>query len=228
MSKKLGESVTMKLKVAHSYEQGVANLVNNDVDLACLGPASYVLAKKENPGIRILALEAKDGEKVSNGVICVNEASGITEVEQLRGKRFAFGSEHSTIGRYLAQQLLIRHGIKSRNLSHYEYLGRHDRVAAAVAAGDFDAGAVKESTFRNQVEQGFPVKAIATFPNVANPWVGRADLDDRISQAITEVLLELDDESTFEALEKNGFVTGSDADYAYIRDAMNVSRAFVE
>ena len=48
-------------------------------------------------------------------------------------KSFAFGNELSTIGRYLAQQYLMQHGIHEKDLSHYKYLGRHDRVGTAVA-----------------------------------------------------------------------------------------------
>lgn len=73
---------------------------------------------------------------------------------QLRGQTFAFGDERSTIGRYLSQLLLVQHGIRADELLSYEYLGRHDRVGTAVGAGQFDAGALKESTFRKLKKKG--------------------------------------------------------------------------
>ena len=85
-------------------------------------------------------MEDKKGERRFSGVIVVGADSSIKRLADLAGKRFAFGDENSTIGRYLAQAELVKAGIRARDLAHYEYLGRHDLVAKAVSLGDFRAG----------------------------------------------------------------------------------------
>lgn len=215
-----GHPVKIRMHVAKSYDQGLNDLVSGKVDFARFGPASYVKAKEWDPRISILVLESKKGRKVFNGVICVGKDSPIREVAQLHGKTMAFGDERSTIGRFLAQLHLLRHSIKANDLAHYEYLGRHDAVGAAVGAGRFDAGALKESTFKKLVADGIPLRAIAKFPNVTKPWIARGRLPDGTKALLREALLSLDDPKAMKALKKDGFVEGDDEDFAFIREAM--------
>ena len=223
-----GQNIKIKMKVASSYEQGVEDLVKGRVDFSRLGPASYILAKKANPGISIIAVEAKKGKKVFNGVICVRKDSSIQDVTDLKGKRFAFGNERSTIGRYLSQLYLSRHGIKANDLAGYDYLGRHDKVGTAVGLGSFDAGALKESTYKKLVAKGEPLRAIAVFPNVTKPWVARQGLSDEIKNVIRICLVGMTDAKALKALKKDGFVVGQDSDYAVIREAIRDNHLFFE
>ncbi len=147
LSRLLDDPVIINLQVASSYQKGVAALVTGEVDFARFGPASYIIAKSQDPRISIIAIESKNGSKIFNGVICVRMDSTITRVEDLKGKNFAFGDPQSTIGRYLSQAYLYEYGVTANELSSYEYLGRHDRVGSAVAAGKFDAGALKKDGF---------------------------------------------------------------------------------
>jgi len=228
LANRLGEPVKIRMQVAKSYEKGVNELATGAVDFARFGPASYITAKESNPGIRILAIESKKGRKEFNGVICVADNSPLQGMEDLKGKRFAFGNEHSTIGRYLSQLYMQEHGIRVGDLAAYEYLGRHDAVGAAVAAGQFDAGALKESTYKKMVDKGLSLRAIATFKNITKPWIARSGMPDRIYESLQVVLLEMDDPDAFGALKKDGFLAGTDADYATIRTAMQQNQKFFE
>ncbi len=228
MSGKLGEPVHIRMRVAGDYETGIADLVTGAVDFARFGPASYVLAKQRNPELRILAVESENGTKVFYGIICVAEESPIRTLEDLRGRSFAFGSQRSTIGRYLSQNLLIRHGITAKDLAAYDYLGRHDRVGTAVARRQFDAGALKEGTFKKLVAKGAPIRAIASFPNVTKPWIARGGLAPEIFAALRAALLRMRDPAALKALKKDGFLEGGDDDYAVIRRAMASSVRFFE
>lgn len=223
-----GQPIKIRMHVAKSYEQGLNDLVSGKVDFARFGPASYVRAKEMEPRISILVLESKKGRKVFNGVFCVNKDSPIHEIAQLRGKSVAFGDEQSTIGRFLAQLYLVRHQIRSNDLAHYEYLGRHDAVGAAVGAGRFDAGALKESTFKKLVAEGIPLRVIAKFPNVTKPWIARGGLPEETVGLMREALLSLDDPKAMKALKKDGFVEGSDEDFSFIREAMLGNNQFFE
>lgn len=226
LSKALDKSVEIRLQVATSYEGGIHDLVSGKVDFARFGPASYIEAKEADPGISILAMESKKGGRQFSGIICVAKDSPIRTVSDIRGKRFAFGNERSTIGRYLSQLLLLKHNIKASDLSAYDYLDRHDMVGTAVAMGSYDAGALKESTFRKLVAKGEPLRALVSFPNVTKPWIARSDLPSDIHQALSRVLLELKDEKAFASLAKDGFLPGSDDDYDIIREAIQKNRDF--
>src|SRR5260221_13404490 len=93
MSKRLGETVAVKLLVARDYETGLADLMAARVDFARLGAASYVAAKDQAPGIEVLAAERYGESKIFEGVICVAAKSTIRQTGDLPGQTFAFSDE---------------------------------------------------------------------------------------------------------------------------------------
>ncbi len=226
LSKLRGQPTRIRMQVAPTYERGIAHLVEGKVDFAQFGPASYIEAKEANPEISILAMEANNGTKIFRGIICVNKDSEINSIADLRGKSFAFGNKRSTIGRYLSQLYLLRHNIRGNTLKHYEYLGRHDRVGRAVGSGLFDAGALKENTFKKLVANGVPLRALGTFPNVTKPWIARGGLPKQVKKMLRKALFQITDKKALRALKKDGFVAGSDEDYAFIREAMLSNHLF--
>ena len=226
VAQRLGEKVTITFKFARDYEEGVRDLTSGAADFARFGPASYVAAKKTNPGIEILAVESKKGKKSFNGVICVAGNSAIQTVTDLKGKSFAFGNELSTIGRYLSQQYLLENGVKATDLSGYEYLGSHSKVGVAVARSKFAAGALKESTFKKLVKKGTGLRELAAFPNMTKPWLARAGLPEKVRKALSESLIDLKDPEALKVLKKDGFLPGTDADYNVIRSAIENNDLF--
>jgi len=196
MTKKMDEPVKVRMKIAKSYEEGIQQLVDGSVDFSRFGPASYVAAKAQNPDLHLIAMESHKGKKTFKGVIAVHSENKMETLSELKGHSFAFGDELSTIGRYLAQQQLLEAGISSDDFTDYEFLGRHDRVGAAVGAKQFEAGAMKESTFKKMAAKDVPIRALTTFDNVTKP------------------------------LAKSGFLIGTDSDYDVIRVAIEQSKSF--
>ena len=226
MSVELGETVTIKMKIAKEYEAGIDQLANGEVDFARFGPASYVLAMKRNADVQLVTMESKKGSKRFKGVIVVHEDSDLQSVEQLAGRSFAFGDELSTIGRYLAQSHLLEAGISGAELQDYAYLGRHDLVGEAVGAGRFSAGALKESTYKKLVTKGVPIRELMSFDNVTKPWLASADVSPRVVEAMRRVMLASENEEIVRQISKNGFIEGTDADYDFVRQAMTRSNLF--
>ena len=134
MSETMGQAVTIGLQVAKDYKAGLENIAEGKVDFSRVGPASFMEVLSKSPGASLLAVELVDGEEYFYGIICVRSGSDIQEVSELKGRRFAFGNERSTIGRYLSQHYLAEHGVKARDLADFAYLGRHDKVGSAVGA----------------------------------------------------------------------------------------------
>ncbi len=226
MSEIMGEEVEVHLQVVGSYDAGVDLIVNGDVDFMRLGPASYVTAKDRNPGLQILAMENKHGKKTFNGIIAVRTDSDITEVSQLHGRSFAFGSKRSTLGRYFSQLHLMRNGVFARDLAKFEYLGRHDKVGQAIGAGLYDAGALESTTFGRLVAKGVPIRAIATFSNATRPWVARAGLTENVEAVLRQALISLTDPDALAALRFDGFFLGDDLEYDPTREAIRENSRF--
>lgn len=222
VEKRLGRPTDIEIQIFKTYEDGIEALCKGTVDFVRFGPSPYILAKRKNAALELLAMELEDGKKQFNGCIVVPRDSKIHSLAELRGKSFAFGDRNSTIGRYLVQELLLNEGIHASDLGRQEYLERHDKVAAAVLAGDFEAGAVKESN----CEENKQLRALVTFPNVTKPWVARAGLDPEVLTGLRAGLLDLKDPVALKALKVSGFATTSDKEYESVQQSMKAAEAF--
>jgi len=220
-----GVNAGIEIKIYPSYSDALEAIVNGEVDFARFGPASYVLAKERNKNVRLLAMEQKQNQKRFYGIFIVSQSSSITSLDQIRGKTFAFGDKNSTIGRYLSQAELVKAGIYAGDLESYEYLGRHDKVALAVAAGNYDAGVVKENTYKKYAASK-RLKEIGRFPNVTKPWVVRAGFDEKLFGILQQALWELKDKKILKNLKQDGFLPAADNDYEFVRQGMQRSKEF--
>lgn len=227
MEAALHREVAIEFRIFKTYEAAREALLASSIDFARFGPASYVLAKQRNPAIELLAMETNKGKKTFPGYIVVRNDSPIQRLAQLRGRRFAFGDKNSTIGRYLAQKELLDAGLFISDLSKHKYLGRHDLVFRAVELGDFDAGAVKSSTYKKLNLKG-RLRVLAKFDNVTKPWVARANLDPATRLALSNALIGLKDLATLKALKADGLVQAKDEAYDIIRKSMAASRGFTK
>lgn len=223
LSAQLRKPVKIEMKITAKYEEGVRDLVEGKVEFSRFGPESYVHARDQNPNLRLLAMELEKGQKAFYGVICVPKDSPTKSVAELRGTSFAFGDQGSTIGRLLAVKHLLENGIVEKDLTRWEYLGRHDKVGLAVALKQFDAGALNEKTFQRLLKEGKPLRELARFENVTKPWIARAGLDDEVFLALRNSLLRLRDTNALAVLGFDGFAETTDADYAAIRQALKLT-----
>ncbi|MDF1798696.1 MAG: PhnD/SsuA/transferrin family substrate-binding protein [Planctomycetota bacterium] len=219
LSQRLARKVNIELRIFSTYEEGIDALVQGDVDFARFGPSSYVLSKQREPGLELLAKESKKGASTFKGVICVRQDSSYQKLEDLRGASFAFGNPDSTIGRYLSQAEFLKVGIRARDLKEFAYLQQHDKVAMAVMLGDFDAGALKESTFE-KMNTGGELRRLHDFDNVTKPWVARAGLHGELAAALRACLIEASDEAALANLKVTGFLEAEHGDYAVVEKAM--------
>ena len=214
----------ISIKFYPTYEKTIEAIASNKCDFSRVGPATYILVKEKNKNIKLLAMEHKNGKKTFNGVIVTHKNSNITKLEDLKDKTFAFGSSKSTIGRYLSQEALIKAGIKSSNLASFKYLNRHDKVAMAVALKIYDAGALKESTYKKYKNRG--LRVISKFKNVTKPWIASSNMSNKTFLNIQNVLLKIKDKKLLKAIKESGFLPATDSEYKFVRQGMNVSLEF--
>ena len=223
-----GEKVTFHMQIVRGYKKGVDHLIARKFDIMRLGPASYVMAKKRAPELSILAMENKRGHKTFNGVIAVHKDSTLSELSQLRGRTFAFGSKRSTLGRFFAQLTLTQAGILAKDLRCFEYLGRHDKVGRAVGAKVFEAGALEETIFAYLIRRGVPIRALVRFSNATRPWIAREGLDPAIAGKIRKAMLAVTNKAALRSLRFDGFLPGDDADYGPTRQAIVENQHFFD
>lgn len=225
METKLQRPVDVRLFVFNSYDEGIESLASGKIDFVRFGPASYILAKEKQPGIQLIAMETESGDKRFKGAVVVRKDSSIQKLSDLRGKRFAFGDQNSTIGRYLIQAELVKAGITSADLASYKFLGRHDTVVKAVEVGDFDAGSAMLSTVEKVNAKG-TFRVIATFDNVTKPWVARKGIDKATVDAIQQSLCAIQDQAILKDLKISGFVPTSEKEFELVREGMKIAERF--
>lgn len=221
----LGREVEIHMTIFKDYESGIQALANGDVDFVRFGPSSYILAEQLNPNVSLLAMELRKGLKRFNGIIIARKDSGITEIKDLQDKSFAFGDERSTIGRFLAQSLMLENEIHATNLRSFDYLGRHDRVAKAVMNRTHDAGALKSSTYKALCDPD-EIIIVRAFSNVTNPWVASSTLPTEVQEAITQSLLMLENQSVIGELGCSGFAEATPKEYDLVRESMKNAEKF--
>lgn len=226
MTRIAGEPVRIRLHISKSYYAAIQAILKGKVDFARFGQAAYVMAKAMRPNLKIIAVEGDHAKKSFRSMIVVRADSSITEISDLFGATFAFGSEYSTTGRYLPQSFLSHHGITAQMLSKYAYLGRHDRVASAVADGLYQAGAISEWVFKDMVANGSKLRSIASFSSVTKPWVASPGLAKETIGNISASLIALRGVPVLGLIKKDCFLPGDDRDFSNTRNSILNNWAF--
>ena len=163
LSKEL--NVQVKLSIAKDYKTHI-NMVGKDiVDIAYMGPASYVEMVNKYGKKRLLARQVIKGKSTFKGNIIVRADSNINDFKGLTNKSFAFGDPGSTMSHLVPRYMLIENGITKNTLKEINFLGSHDNVAIAVLSGEYDAGAVKEAVFHKYKVKG--IKSLAVTPELS-------------------------------------------------------------
>jgi phosphonate transport system substrate-binding protein len=221
-----GNRFRVAMRIYTTYDEAVDAAASGQADFSRLGPASYVRAKARNPGLLLLARESIGQSGELNGYIFVANDSPIRQVGDLRGRRFAFGEENSTTGRYLAQAALVDAGIRARDLLEYRYLGRHDKVAFAVATNSFDAGAANEVTLRKYGQQK-GLRPILSLSGPAHAWVARKNIGEPVRQQLQRALMALQPPE-LERIGRDALIPARDSDFDTVRSAMKRAERFAE
>ena len=167
--------------VLYSDDQAmIDDFVDGKIDLAWNGPLGYVKIKQRMAErCRVIAMRDMD----INFTTCfiTKQGSEILTVEDLKGKRFAFGSKGSPQTGLLAYYFLKDAGINPRSdlaaATFFEErpsigLSGEGEVIARVNSGDYDAGAVALLTLQKMSEQGaldqYDVRTFWTSPGYSH------------------------------------------------------------
>ena len=217
-----------ELVIKKNYGDTVAALGNREMDLALLGPLTYLEARAKYGAICLIKPKGIDGTSLYRSVIIKNRDSRVSGIADLRGKSFAFSASRSASGNLMPRYMLAGAGIHLNELGNYSNFDYHDSVVKAVLRGRYDAGAVRDSVAEKYKKLGIVVIAesepVPIGPLTAGPGAS-PDVIEQTKRALLElkpgtaaneaVLKKLDDDL------KQGFTGASDKDYEGIRAKIN-------
>lgn len=201
-------------------------LGTGEFDFAAVGAGTYIQAHARHGAVILARGLNAEGRAEYRSVIVVAPDSPIRKIEELRGRRFAFGGFTSTQGHLIPRIILAERGISLDDLAGYEYAGSHQNCANAVAAGRLDAGGLQDLMGRRMAKDGllriihtsglYPSSGISASRDVppdAVQKVKRALLDFRPNGAHAEGLYQWDRTEM-----AHGFTAARDEDYAVLRE----------
>ena len=217
------------------YAASVTAFRVGDLDMVWFGGLTGVQARLQVDDAR--AILQRDGDDQFHSVFIANADSGlepiddVSDLSQLEGHSFTFGSESSTSGRLMPQYYLGQAGVE---LSEFKgeagFSGSHNTTIELVEAGSYEAGSLNEQVWLSSVESGDVdlerVQVIWRTPAFYDyHWVIRPDVverygDDfitRVSQAFTQ--LDIDNPDHKEILDlfsAQAFIVTEDGNYLQI------------
>ena len=223
LAQSLGQKVD--LVVGLDFIQTIKDLEEGVTDLAFLTPTTYIEAH-DKFGIVLLVKALRKGLPYTHAAIVARSGNGIERLEDIRGKRFAFGDRMSTSSYLIPRSMLAEAGIRLEDLRDHAFLGHHDDVARAVLAGEYDAGGLMESTAGKFLEQGLKVLKTSIEVPEFNICASKS-LDAAARESIKKALIDLEVRNAGHAqvlamIDQNytGFVAAEDGDYDGVRRIM--------
>ena len=216
LSKALNQPV--RLKLSPNMPTAIKEVAKGEVDLAYLTPVAYI--KSHDMGNTQLLVKTVTKNKGSfKLMIVVRDDSPIKSVNDLIGKRFAFGDKAALLQR----AAVVGADMPLEKLGSYAFLGHYDNIIRAVLHGEFDAGIVKDTMAYKW--QGKGVRILYSSPDLP-PYniAASGKLSKEMVKKLKQAFLALDPKNPkhrpiIKALDKkyDGFADTSDAEYNVIR-----------
>lgn len=215
--------------VANDYNGVIEALRSDKLDIAYLGPFSYVLAS-EVAGAEAFAVAVtkKTGKSAYHSMVIARKDKGPQTVEQLKGRTFAFVDPSSASGHLFPKAGLMATGLDvDKGFSRTIFSGSHDASIMAVANHKVDAAAVADRIFDSAVSKGL-VKADdfniiwRSQPIPESPMVWRKNLDAATKQKVAAAMADIKDLPWGDQGVLNGFAPTNDQAYDVVRQTAKV------
>lgn len=194
LSSELG--VPVEFIVTTDYTASIEALRAGHVQMAWLGPFSYVLASDLVEITPVVGGIRRDtGDVFYHSIIVIRRDSGIVSVEDLPGHSFAFIDPASTSGYLVPLAMLLEAGIDpEQDFEEVLYAGSHTAAELAVAHGRVDAAADSLPSYELMVNNGSidpnELEIIwVSEPIPPSPLVARLDLGTETIERIRNALV---------------------------------------
>lgn len=223
LEKSLGQSVSVQ--VTKDYDAAIDLLVEGKVQMAYLGPLSYVQARQRNSQVEPIVAPIDKLTKRSwfTSVIIANSSHGIKTLKDLKGKRFGFVSKSSTSGYLVPTAALLKQGIDpEKDFTAVSYAGSHDSSVAALVSGNVDAVAADKKSYLD-AQKANKIKAQQykviweSDPIPTSPIVISRQLSPQFIEKLKQFLLNAPEGTLDLGVDSDGFTLVKDEDYEPIR-----------
>jgi phosphonate transport system substrate-binding protein len=227
----LAKALGMPVKpfVAADYNGVIEALRSGRLDVAYLGPFSYVLGTTIAPIEAFAVAETKKAGRTSYySQIVARKDSGIKTVNDLKGKTFAFVDPSSTSGHLFPKAGLIKLGFNpDTDFGRVIFSGSHDSNAIAVQNRKVDAAAIADRILDAAIAKGLArredlVEVWRSDPIPESPTVWRKNLPPDLKQRVQAAFLEVKDIPWSDQGMLNGFHPTTDSAYNIIRDTAKI------
>lgn len=184
------------LNIVPDYDALKRDLVAGKLQMVSFSPATYGDALQTiEDQMQYIATSSRSGGLGSRdyytGVIAARKDSGIASLDDLKGRAFGFVDTGSSSGFKYPVVLLLKNNINPDNdFSETFFLGSHDKVIEAIAAGSVDAGATAEFNIIKAAETYGDVFEIVarTKPIPNNAWVFSKDVPEDFVRQVQSIL----------------------------------------
>ena len=217
---------TFKIHFTHEYGNTVDDLGEGVTQFAALGALSYINAHERYGATCLVRGLNADGRDEYRAAIVTCPDSNISEIEDIRGKTFCFGSFYSTQGHLIPRKMLKDNNITLSDLEDFTYAGSHLNCAKSVIAGECCAGAMQDTLAFSLENEGL-IRIIAFSDYYPSSGISaNKDVDPALVEAVKKALLDIDPKgehaymlTDWDKTEMpNGFVEAHDEDYAQLRE----------
>jgi phosphonate transport system substrate-binding protein len=234
--------LTFEVSVPTSYAAVVSAMGAGKVDVGWLSPLPYVIAHDQY-GVQVVLRTIRDNSDKYWSFIIARTDTGINKLEDLKGKRFAYGDPVSTSGCLYARELIRSKGYDpDKFFSQVIYAGAHDKVVMAVYNKQVDGGAIYGgvvSDAREKVADTIKdvmqkTKVIAKSAPIPNDTVSvRKGFPQKLTKKLVEGLMKVakSDEGRVAIMTLygiDGFVPARDSDYDTVRKVAKAEKIRIE
>jgi len=231
LTKSTGSEVI--LYIAKDYGDLRVQMEAKKVDVGSFSPFAYVDAATGGK-VKIIAQANLDYSAFYKGLIITKKESGIIDLKDLKGKRFAFVDPKSASGYVFPKAMLVEKGFDpDKFFKETIFAGGHDKVIEGVLEGKIDAGATFDGALTLAKRKGVKIEGLTTIastePIPLNAIAVRSDLDDATTQKIQKALIDM--EKTEEGkmitakskMKLTGFILTDDKAFDVVRRAAKMS-----
>lgn len=146
--------LNFELKVGQSYGAVVEGMCGQLADIAFFGPVSYVQAHKRGCA-QLLAVGVEKGASIYSAGMFAKADAPMTSIDDLKGKRVAFGDVNSASSFTFQVAMLLDAGIDpAKDLGAVRMTGSHASSLAALVQGQVDVASLSFDSYEKAVKQG--------------------------------------------------------------------------
>ena len=192
--------VPVKGFVTFDHAAAVEALRNGDADISFMGALPFVLAEAEIGAVPLLS-EVYRGAPTYRGRVFVRRDSGITSLEELRGKDIAFADPISESGYLFPLDLFVQAGLVTDPASAGDFFrrtyfaGGYQQAMQAMASGLVDAATASQyaDLLLTPQQQSEVIWLAETAPLPSHLVIARAGLDADLQARFVAAMLSLND-----------------------------------